>query len=696
MAKGYYENSGNLTKIGVSLLNMEDIALFLNKAKNFVTRADKATDTENVGGTKAEYMAVADTTDFEAGKAKEVDRNTVYNANHLGGLSVDKFITVKSGSQIMDRQDDFEKTSGSEINDLRDELYQLRAELAKRGVIDGFIPYAGFYDAFRSSDKRHSDGIIGYTLAKSVVTPRLNIIVPDNIFKTTSVGDHLYLQNLEEGKECIVAIKSKDEDGRTLHLLNEATFEIDKGTAIYRSKGTIMNGVFAFGQAANVSVDKNQSMYTGFSDDTYNKFVKLNKEHAGYGYTFRIPRQMQNNYLSKIDLVVRAHNNPGALTCYVINERNIDKWNEAIRNGGATNDGESIEDLTVAKSQPLIVPADLDDHIVSFDFYDSSKDASGTYGLTSPDCYPCLRGDDSSGIPLRYCMIVAADIETLDESNYYEIEFLTTQTNGDLQLNNTTYYYDVDSRTPLSTNEKINQLDLFYGITLLKAVEKDFSPYSDGLYTAGWKEPEPIRSSHARLMLRVNREGMFNVAEGLSGNHVDGCVLNVSEQEAYGDAPLASAKTVVVGTDIRQVTSVDHLALTLDKGLYTDEKAPVYPIGYQVAIRASKETWDPEKCAMVQEYMDRYEMPLVCVMPDKKPEGSRISDRLIFEAPLNMTDGDSTTPRAYNKFELEIYWKKSCSNNLIEHRDSKYGTTSFVMAGSIKDLSLSLDRIAVK
>lgn len=691
MAKEYYEGSGKLTKIGTSLLNLEDIALYLNKAMNFITRADKATDVENVGGTKAEYIALADTTEFDAGRAASVDRNTVYNATHLGGQPVENFFSVKNGGKIVERQDEFERINGQEVIELKDELYQLRAELAKKGVIDSYIPYSGFYDGFRTSDKRHTDNIVGYTLAKAAGSPRLSIVVPSNLYATTVVGDHLSLKN-QDGNECIVTIKEKDEDGRTLHLLNEASFEVDKDTAIYRSKGTVMNGVYAFGMAANTSIDKNQTMYTGFSDDTYSKFLRLDKNNPGYGYCIRIPRQMQNNYLSKIDIVVRAHNNPGALTCYLINERNVEKWNEAIRNGGNTNDGEPIESLIVAKSQPLVVAPDLDDHIVSFDFYDSTKDSHEAYGLSNPDCYPCLVGDDSSGIPLRYCMIIEADPETMDDSNYYEVEFLTSVTNGDLQVNNTTYTYNKNTRTPLATNEKINQNDLYYGITLLKAVQKDFVPYADGLYTAAWKEPEPVRSSYARLMLRVNREGMFTVAEGLAGNHVDGCTLNVSAQEAYGDAPLSNAKTVVIGTDIRKVTNADHLALTLEKGLYTDEKAPVYPIGYQVAIRASKEIWDPEKCAVVREYMDRYEMPLTCVMPDKKPDGSRISDRLIFEAPLNLTDGDSTLPREYNKFELEIYWKKSCANNLIEQVDKKYGTTAYVLAGSIKDLSLTLDR----
>ena len=129
MAEGYFEGSGDLTKVGTSLLNMEDIALYLNKAKQFVTRRDKATDVEKVAGVAAELTALADTTDFAAGKAESVDRNTVYNANHLAGQPVENFFTTKAGGQLTERQNTLAKNNEREFIEIRDELYQLRAEL---------------------------------------------------------------------------------------------------------------------------------------------------------------------------------------------------------------------------------------------------------------------------------------------------------------------------------------------------------------------------------------------------------------------------------------------------------------------------------------------------------------------------------------------------------------------------------------
>ena len=83
-------------------------------------------------------------------------------------------------------------------------------------------------------------------------------------------------------------------------------------------------------------------------------------------------------------------------------------------------------------------------------------------------------------------------------------------------------------------------------------------------------------------------------------------------------------------------------------------------------------------------------MPLTAVMPDKyKSAESHLSDRLIFETKLDDEDGNSVL---YNKFELEIYWKKTCRNNQVQIENS-HGISTFPLAGSIHDLSLSLDHV---
>lgn len=693
MSESWTPTSGDFTKVGASMLNMDDIAMYLNKAKGFVVYGDKASDTTKVGGVSSDAIAIADTSKHDANPAIPIDRTTVRNSTHLDGHPFTDFFTSKNGGALVSRQDRLEHNNEREFVELRDELYQLRAELARKGIIEHYTPYSGFYDVFRKGDIRYEEEPIGKALGVASGKPRLSIVVADDIFKTTFPGDHLYLVDPTTGLTGIAEIKEKDPDGQTLHFMNEVPFSVTKGVVIYKSKGVLHNGSYTFGEAATVSIDKNATMFTGLNDDTSRKTLQISKKYPGYAYTFRIPLQMQKNYLSKLDICIEAHGTPGALTCYIINEEDIDRWNEAV-NTGSTKDGHTLESLIVAKSQPLVPDVSRGKYIATFDFYDSSKDAMAkNYGLESPDCYPFLDGDDAAtGRPVRYCMIISCDPTSLNDVSYYDVEFLDGSTGANLQTNNTLYYYDTSNSSPIYTNAIVNAYDLFYGITLLKAVKHEFTPYNDGMYSAKFKEPEPVRSTYARLTMRVNREGMFKAIDDNIGDQVDGVTLNAKELEAYGTGVLdgCAGNEVVIGTNIRKCTTVNDMALTFQKGLHVEKDDPIYPIGYKVALKASLEEWDPIACKMVTRYIQRYPMPLTAVMPDKyKSAESHLSDRLIFETKLDDEDGNSVL---YNKFELEIYWKKTCRNNQVQIENS-HGISTFPLAGSIHDLSLSLDHV---
>ena len=82
----------DLTKVGTSLLDMDSIAEYLNIAKNFVTKNDKATDVEQVAGVDAEQIAVAVDKD---------DRTTVRNALNLNDHPDTYFLTATEGNGII-------------------------------------------------------------------------------------------------------------------------------------------------------------------------------------------------------------------------------------------------------------------------------------------------------------------------------------------------------------------------------------------------------------------------------------------------------------------------------------------------------------------------------------------------------------------------------------------------------------------
>lgn len=75
----------DLTKIGPPLLEMDDIAEYLNIGKGFITDKDKATDVKQVGGIDADLIAVAVSKD---------DRTTVRNALNLMDILIHIFFLL--------------------------------------------------------------------------------------------------------------------------------------------------------------------------------------------------------------------------------------------------------------------------------------------------------------------------------------------------------------------------------------------------------------------------------------------------------------------------------------------------------------------------------------------------------------------------------------------------------------------------
>lgn len=652
----------DLTKIGPPLLEMDDIAEYLNIGKGFITDKDKATDVKQVGGIDADLIAVAVSKD---------DRTTVRNALNLNGHPDTYFLSAESGADIVEENKREVATYNAEIQELRDEIYQLREELAKSGIVTKYKPYAGFYDSFRSAYPEHEYEPIATAIENS--SSQYEIIVQDKLYDEFIVGNKIMLEDTTDGKTALVTIDSKLPDLRTIHFTPATGFSIKKDKCIiYKSKGNIINGTFTFGEIVDEHPG-DREFYSCLDDDTFRCRKKITSPHTGFGYTFRIPAARQKNYLSKLDIQVKKYGEPGNLMCYIIDERNIQNWKNPQK---AEDDG-----IIIAKSQPLEVDMRLGEHIANFNFYDGMN-------------YPLLEEVDTTDHKVRYCFIIEA--LDADENNYYELVFLQHKreddTFGDLQLNNITYNYtqkeDVSSEDALSTDDIINATDIYYGITLLEALQKTFVPYTDGVYTAKFELHEPIRISYARLTMRIAREGLFKVStDGTTYTRNDNCIADngviVVEGETNDDVRGFSRRNegnIVIGTDIRKLIAVDDERLTIEKGIYAKPEAIVYPIGYTAYLTANLKTWDAEQCKYVYTEPERFELELSTIMPDKYKKDESISDRLVFECSLD----DSTTSKVknvYNNFELQICWDYSA--NAVSQR----------IAGRIYDLVVSLDRL---
>lgn len=720
----------SLIKPGHTSLNMDDIAEDLQIVHRHIAKLDvgkrkdksiekpvlpdyfkdiqKADDTDLVAGVDAKNIAVAVSQD---------NRTTIDNANHFKGHNWEEVMTKTEGSDLQDRTNTSIVNYRNDIKEIRDEVYQLRAELAKSGVAVGYKPYAGFYDMFRNHQPMHEADFVAKATANSA--DQYTIKVEDVLFSRFAAGDKVLVKSLINGSTALVGIEKKEPDGMTIKFDRATGFNIAKDKCVlYKTKGNIINGTFTFGEITPERPGKKE-FYSCLDDDTFRVRRTITAKHAGFGYTFRIPENLQKNYLSKIDIQVKKFGNPGALMCYVIDERDIPRWKNAAQ-AIADNDkiGEKYSTTKFnffAKSQPLDIDAAMGEHRAHFTFYDptagelvpvsredmtaseynaltadeqAALEANGVIMKRNQSSYPLLNEVDNTDHKVRYCMI----IETLgaDANNNYSVVFLQNRDPegrfGDLQLNNKTYTYAAKEETStdeaLLTDAVTNSADLYYGITLVEAVHEAFTPYDDGVYSAQFTLHEPIEVTSGRLMLRIAREGLYTVdANGSStiGDMGDGGVIAAKGKTNDDVNGFSSSKgnQIVVGTQIRKVAAVAGEKLTVETGLHVEAGDPVYPIGYKVAINARLKQWNPAVCKTEIKDVARYELPLTAVMPDQYKVNDTISDRLIFEADFLGKTGEL---RKFNDFEIQITWEKTCKDMAVN------------FAGRIYDLALSLDR----
>jgi hypothetical protein len=639
-----------------------------------------ADDTDLVAGVRSNLIAVAESPS---------DRTTVRNSSNLGEQPASYYMPKGQCLTMINDVDTIVQAIRNkyldEITELRDEVIQLRMELSKNGVTHGYDPYEGFYDMFRRNFPMHEYKPIANAAADSV--DQYNIEVENTVFDRFFVGDKIRLKNLGGmGEEAIVEILIKQPDGKTLTFDRATGFDIFKDKCdVYKVKGNVINGTFTFGEIVEEKPSKKE-IYSCLDDDTFRLRRQIRDDNTGYATTFRIPAIHQKNFLAKVDIQVRKYGDPGALMCYIMDERDVPLWKNAKQaiedNDPANPNFISTKYIFFAKSQPLTVDSSAGEHLVTFSFQQEDE------------TFPLMDNIDTTDHKVRYCMIIEA--LDADRNNYYDILFLQhkdpeTGLFGDLQLNNIAYYYEEKSSSstdsPLTTDENINSSDLYYGITLLEAEAEVFVPYNNGIYSALFKTHDPIIPGRGRVTMRIAREGIFNVdASGSSGigDLNDGCVIAAPGETVEDvDGFWSSTDNIIaVGTELRTVKTISGDKITLKEGLHVDDLADVYPINYKVKLNCRLKQWNPTTC--VTEVLDEevFELPIKYIMPDRNKRNKTVSDRLIFEADFTRFDPSTGMNKLmkYNDFEVQVYWEHSCK------------AISAKLAGKIYDIDVTLSR----
>ena len=733
----------NLTRPSLSFLPMEDIAAELksNKAnRKFMTREDKATDVENVAGIVAERIAIS---------AEGEDRETIKNALNLNGKPASEYVSREDGEKFLQVSSDLSEIVSSEIRNLRDELYQLYAELSKKGFIDNTMKYEGFVESFKRGNILFEDYICGISSAAAGRT------------KDLYISDIEKRQYFEKGKKFVIRISDTgDEQVVTSTGINAAgkvTFEpaannlnsISK-VGLFKTNGEYNNNTFSFSNIKK-AVSEQIERYYGQSDDTDTKYLTIKRPNTGYAATFKVPRNIKSELgiagaLSKFSIRAQAVNAPGGLRCHVVD------FDAVIQNGELNPKFDNIQDAInkgycLASSDVVYSTRDNTamENNIYFDFYggvhsqyanatlSSESVAEGEIDFlsetreVSEDSYSAFETADNYPIlkDSKYCFIIEC-LGATDDS-YWRLRFSYYNNNGyvdDLHRRNASYVYKAISSDTITESEKsiqiiddVDKYDLMYEIVIKDIIDEEEVGKAEGVYTARIVLPKPINVARARLTLRVNREGMYNIKEHNAEYTIFVLESNTPTSHSAADTRFSIGEKIIIGNNIATVKRVSTTEIEVEKPAYLDERIiryytktvydqetnsyvnktniPIYRMSYTPSIKAKLVDWnDYNEITGTYESIDISEEPmdleLITVMPDKYKTNERISDRLLFEVDFGQDENNQQV--LANEFELQLYWASPFSEKEINAIKDTNDRNFKELIGRIHDLSLTFDK----
>lgn len=684
--------NGEYTLVSINQLDIEAIADYIVSAKKLVYRTDtagtSAEDTDAVAGVDSDLIAkIPDGT---------TDRNTVENALNLGGKPASDYMTRTEGEELNNIATSMKDAYGSDIRDLRDELYQMKNQLAKGGFVRNDGQYEGFHDLFQASKPVHEADLICTASTDRVPSLDQIQITDADAFASIDQYDFIALKNVDLDITFVKQVISKEDDGETLVLDSEIDSSLQSSEyEVYKSNGCVFNGCFEFAKAPANQVGSNE-YYSGVSDDSYNVYKKMETPKAGFGYGFKIP-EGKTGYLSDVEVCLRAYGAPGSLIAYVIDARDLENFKNPAQAEQAYLAAQAEHDDSwyfFAKSQPLSLDASLGKRYCQFSFLQDGQ-------------YPLIPVAPEGQI-VRYVLIV--ELQSGDNENYYNLLFLQHLNSdgslSDLQLNNITYNYtqrsDTSALAALITDNDINNYDMYYQVHTLESVENDEVPNDDGLYSAIIYSQQNIDMRRMRVTMRIRREGSYcaditdsplaltsqtltvkDEDNDSAIRTVDDLCLNTQIMIPYelreGDGDISTPVTIAIGDMDNTLKSYTSNSITVNTPSLVFKNDPVYRVGYWVAIKASTYSFDRTTGILSHSTPVRYNLPLTKIVRDLNRNDIETSDRLIFEADIPETE---TGP--YNYFEIQIYW----SNTLM----SSYYDVRKAQMGAIKELTVSFDR----
>jgi hypothetical protein len=679
------------------MVPMEDIKNVLISQYQFATKNDNAKDTIKVAGIDSELIASTagvykDGTPIQYDvtgaliSPDQVDRNTVLNSLQLGGKPSSAYMTNADAADIRFFGTNVSKIYADEVRMLRDELYQLRGELARQGFIKDTVLYAGFQDFFRTSNVKYEKDAVCGILQDSLGTAsntNVNTIFPEAPTEF-NVGDffviHLTADPANGNKPSDFLVRVTDKNA-TLGQITFAPSVNDlykSNVSLYKALGGYTNGSYSFSKVVTNAIMNNKEKFTMLNDDTSTLILSTKSNKAGFATMFKVPNDVAGA-LSRFSIKARAVGSPGALICYVLNPTAVSSFR--------TVDAAITSKDIIAQSAAIQASAAKTTTMLDFDF----TDANGNL--------PILAGQ-------QYCFVI--EVQYASNVDYWEFTFCKSSSgiNTDLESNDTCYIYKESSiASPVlalsstdivpETGSPVSNYDLLFILATKEVAAENEEPFTSGLYSTKVSLPAPIEISRARLTMRINREGCYKTTSN-TGVYPDLSSVSISPDTDAGTYPLTYGNgmykddTIVVGTTVRKVNDSSTFVVKLDKGAFIDKSDPLYKIGFDIYLRCNLVEWDPVTCAFKTKYSgtdttypggQQIKLSLNAVMPDSVKNAPNCSDRLIFEGE---TVKENNIPVYANQFELQIVWKSGYPFEALN--------TYKELIGRIFDLTLSFDK----
>lgn len=640
-----------MNKITLPFLPMDDIANYLIEYRDFGTKTiiDNA-----ILGNNSNLAVVPDPN----------DRTTVENSLKLGGILAEDYLTKEEAEKVTSAITGLSAVMQKEDLNLRDELYQLKAELGKGGYISQQQVYEGFYDSFKKNYKKYLGKICG--IESSIISETTTLTI-DDISKLYEfeVG-HYFVINRDDSDEFdIVKITAVSDTGVITFFPSSSILNDKDNVSLYGSKGQYSRNAFSFSKTDNDVTAGSKVRYHMQNDDTSTKMLTINKTNTGYGCLFKVPNNVTTDgiaALTEFTVTAKSTGSPGDLICYLLSDTSV------LENGNFKCKFKDIEDadnkgFLIAKSNGINYNDVTTEKQISFNFFDPT---TGEYPHIEDKKYlfiiECIDSDDDNYWDIKFSYYEeeegATDLERYNKSYKYEKVQLSIDNPDDETFNNA-----------IMSIDDIDKYDLMFIMKTKELVPCQEYGYTEGIYTAHYVLPNPIDVSKFRLTMQIEREGTYYISE-MNEDYTE-FIVKKEDSSSYSDTDLrfSLGEKIIIGNQIAEIRSCSGNKITVASPVNIDYRTemfytknnevriPVYRMNYDVYLKAKTVDWtdfnvDTKQFNATNITEIPVKLSLTNVIPNNDNKISRVSDRLIFEC--NLKEDEIVLA---NEFKVQAIWK---------------------------------------